>query len=171
LIFIFLTLVKADTIYPNKSIINKLMKLKLLLFIGASAIISLSSCKKDKEPFDETSINTVYWDKFLLPSSAKASEVILSGEVGNSRDVDSVDVEINNISTGEVTNVTLSKKDLTLTTRKDWPTSTIKWYQIKYKPAVKLTSGDEVNFTLTAHTPFGPSQDLRSMTTSSIEIE
>jgi hypothetical protein len=147
------------------------MKLKHLLFVTSVSIVFLSSCKKDKEAFDETSINTVYWDKFTLPASATKTSLALTGEVGNSRDVDSVLVEVNNLTSGETTAVTLSKKDLKLTDRKDWPTSTVKWYEINYKPNVKLDSGDEINFTLTAYTPFGISQDLRTLTTSSIEIK
>ena len=146
------------------------MKFKhVLLAIGF--VLLFNSCKKENKPFDQTSINTVYWDKFSLPTSSKKDALVLNGEVGNTRDIDSVIVTTNNVTTNTKTKVALARKDLTLTNRKDWPTSTIKWYQIKYKPKILVSSGDLVSFTLTAYTPFGTSQDLRSMITSSIEIE
>lgn len=148
------------------------MKLKPLLIFTSCAIIGLASCKKDKASSDETTINTVYWDNFKLPASAKGNAVVLQGQVGNSKDVDSLKIDVNDKNTGKtLTSITLSRKNLTLSSRKDWPTSTVKWYDFTYKPSKVFTSGDQINFILVAYTPFGISQDLRSKTTASVEIE
>ena len=139
------------------------MKFKTLLMYFICLILGLTSCKKDK-PFtiDETSITTIYWDIPDLPETATSTNLTLVGEVGGNRDIDSVKVTTN--VNGKISKtVTLHKSDLTLEDRKDWPTSTIKWYKINYKPKTSLETDDEVSFTLMAYSPFGASQDLRTV--------
>jgi len=148
------------------------MKIGHLLIPCALLVTSLSSCSKKNEPFDQTSINTVYWQIQSLPASTPSSGLTLVGEVGNNRDVDSLSVVLKDATTGAILkSKTLKKADLSLESRKDFPSSTIKWYKISYKPSISIPAGDEVFFTLVAHTPFGDSQDLRAQSTGTTTID
>ena len=148
------------------------MKLKPLPIAAFFLTLSMVSCEKEKTRLDETSISTVYWGDFILPDSTAKGDLVLEGEVGNSRDIDSVHIDVNNLTTGKVMkSVTLAKEDLVLNNRKDWPTSPVKWYDVNYKPIITINSGDKLNFTLVAYSPFGTSQDLRAKETKSVVIK
>ena len=149
------------------------MKLKILPLVVISAVSFLYSCKNDSlPPLITKDINTVYWDIPAFPASLPADEVVLTGEVGNHKDVDSLHVVVTNLDDNSILyDGTINKSDLTPDSKKDYAASDVKWYKINYKPTVNLPSESTIQFTLVARTPFGSGEDLRSVTSTSVLIE
>lgn len=148
------------------------MKIKhLLIFLSFSALF-LISCEKKMENLDPYSINTVYWDIPKLKDTLSVNNIVLTGEVGNNKGVDSLHVQITDISHNKILyNGTIQNSGLTSENRTDYPSSVTKWYKINFKPPVSFTSNSYIQFTLVAHTPFGVGQDLRSKSTNSVLIQ